>query len=187
MCRPVSSRALRACAAAAVIAAASRGAVAEDVGSPGAANVRIEDGRSAAAVRRAVAGAYERLEHPACQALLDRFSDAGGRPLLEKLGATGLSSQRYLATRVFFYEGYRLPTCRSRRARKVLAVTTPGSRAVFVCTNRFSEVAERSPVEAEAIVIHELLHTLGLGENPPSSDEITEAVIEACHASTAAP
>jgi hypothetical protein len=149
--------------------------------------VRIEDGRSAAAVRRAVAGAYERLKDPACQALLDRFSDAGGRPLLEKLEATGLSSQRYLATRVFFYEGYRLPTCRSRRAKQGVAVTTPGSRAVFVCTHRFTEVAERSPVEAEAIVIHEMLHTLGLGENPPASDEITEAVTEACVPPTAAP
>jgi hypothetical protein len=66
-------------------------------------------------------------------------------------------------------------------------VTTPGSRAVFVCTNRFTDFAKRSPVEAEAIVIHELLHTLGLGENPPSSDEITEAVLEACHTSAAAP
>jgi hypothetical protein len=149
--------------------------------------VRIENGRSAAAVRRAVAGAYERLAKPACQALLARFSDASGRALLENLEATGQSSQRYLATRVFFYEGYRLPTCRSRRGKKGLAVTTPGSRAVFVCTNRFTDFAKRSPVEAEAIVIHELLHTLGLGENPPSSDEITEAVLEACHTSAAAP
>jgi hypothetical protein len=149
--------------------------------------VRIENGRSAAAVRRAVAGAYKRLEDSACQALLARFSDASGRPLLENLEATGQSSQRYLATHVFFYEGYRLPTCRSRRAKKGLAVTTPGSRAVFVCTNRFTVVAERTPAQAEAIVIHEMLHTLGLGENPPSSDEITEAVIEACHASPAAP
>jgi hypothetical protein len=142
--------------------------------------VRIEDGRSAAAVRRAVAGAYERLKHPACQALLDRFSDVGGRPLLSNLEATGQSSQRYLATHVFFYEGYRLPTCRSRRAKKGLAVTTPGSRAVFVCTNRFTVVAERTPAQAEAIVIHEMLHTLGLGENPPTTVEITQRVKRRC-------
>jgi hypothetical protein len=34
--------------------------------------------------------------------------------------------------------------------------------------------------EAEAILIHEILHTLGLGENPPSSAEITRQVWRRC-------
>jgi hypothetical protein len=155
-------------------------ATAEDAAAPGIFNVRIEDGRAAEAVRRAVAGAYERLQRPSCQALLRRFRDAAGRPLHENLDATGQSSERYLATYVFFYEGYRLPTCRSRRNKKGLAVTWPGHRSVFICTTRFTDMAHRNPREAEAIVIHEMLHTLGLGENPPSSDEITEAVTKAC-------
>jgi len=29
-------------------------------------------------------------------------------------------------------------------------------------------------------IIHEMLHTLGLGENPPSSREITQRVNERC-------
>jgi hypothetical protein len=33
---------------------------------------------------------------------------------------------------------------------------------------------------AEIIVIHEFLHALGLGENPPTSDEITERVTARC-------
>jgi hypothetical protein len=33
---------------------------------------------------------------------------------------------------------------------------------------------------AEAMVIHEMLHTLGLGENPPSTFEITERVRQRC-------
>jgi hypothetical protein len=33
---------------------------------------------------------------------------------------------------------------------------------------------------AEVYVIHEMLHTLGLGENPPSSQEITQAVVKRC-------
>jgi hypothetical protein len=160
---------------------------AQEPNAPGSFNVRIEDGRAAEAVRRAVAGAYERLKDPACQALLHRFSAVRGRLLHENLAATGQSSERYLATRVFFYEGYRLPTCRSRRAKKGLAVTWPGHRSVFVCTTRFSDMAHRNPTEAEVIVIHEMLHTLGLGENPPSSDEITAAVIRACVSPTGAP
>jgi hypothetical protein len=32
-----------------------------------------------------------------------------------------------------------------------------------------------SPGTAEAMMIHEMLHTLGLGEDPPSSFEITPA------------
>jgi hypothetical protein len=170
-----------------MLTAASGAAPAEDAGPASRSNVRIEDERAAAAVRRAVAGASERLKEPACQALLYEFRDASGRRLHENLEATGQSSERYLATRVFFYEGYRLPTCRSRRATKGLAVTQPGSRAVFVCTTRFTDLEKRSPAEAQAVVIHELLHTLGLGENPPASDEITAAVIEACAVPTAAP
>jgi hypothetical protein len=30
------------------------------------------------------------------------------------------------------------------------------------------------------MVIHEMLHTLGLGENPPSTFEITERVKQRC-------
>ena len=65
--------------------------------------------------------------------------------------------------------------------------TRPGSRVVFVCTTRFTDLVERNPAEAEAIVIHEMLHTLGLGENPPASDAITEAVAVACIGRPSAP
>jgi hypothetical protein len=30
------------------------------------------------------------------------------------------------------------------------------------------------------MIIHEILHSLGLGENPPSSDEITKQVAARC-------
>jgi hypothetical protein len=164
----------------AVLGAAGGEARTEGSPLPGTSNVRIEGERASAAVRAAVAGARERLKRPTCRALLHRFRDRSGRSLHENLEATGQPAERYLATQVFFYEGYRLPTCRSRRARKGFAVTRPGSRVVLVCTTRFVDLARHDPAEAEAVVIHEMLHTLGLGENPPSSDAITQAVSQAC-------
>jgi hypothetical protein len=54
---------------------------------------------------------------------------------------------------------------------------------VFVCRT-FAEVQLRQPGVAESMVIHEILHTLGLGENPmpgqPTSIEITQRVEARC-------
>jgi hypothetical protein len=36
------------------------------------------------------------------------------------------------------------------------------------------------PAGVEMIVIHELLHVLGLGENPPTSEAITARVVARC-------
>ena len=41
-------------------------------------------------------------------------------------------------------------------------------------------VAEPKPFYAEAVIIHETLHSLGLGENPPSSQAITHRVLQQC-------
>jgi TolB-like protein/DNA-binding winged helix-turn-helix (wHTH) protein/Tfp pilus assembly protein PilF len=57
------------------------------------------------------------------------------------------------------------------------AFTTPGSRVIFVCGPQFMRAF---PTLAEEVVIHEVLHSLGLGENPPSSREITAQVRERC-------
>ncbi len=40
----------------------------------------------------------------------------------------------------------------------------------------------QDPRHAEAILIHEALHSLGLREDPPSSDFITERVRARCDA-----
>ena len=54
-------------------------------------------------------------------------------------------------------------------------------RRVFVCKT-FAEVQLRQPGVAESMVIHEILHTLGLGETPgqPTSIEITQRVEARC-------
>jgi chorismate mutase len=55
----------------------------------------------------------------------------------------------------------------------------PGSRVVAVCGRRFTNPS-LSHEAREMIIIHELLHALGLGENPPTIEAITRQVTERC-------
>jgi hypothetical protein len=128
------------------------------------------------ALHWAVVGAHRRLEQPACRGLFAEFSDASGRTLQENLDAIGETGGTYLA-RILFADGTGRPRCKARGA---FAFTTPGSRVVYICGRELKDLADRSPVRAQAIVIHEALHTLGLGENPPSSSEITARVLARC-------
>lgn len=128
------------------------------------------------ALHWAVVGARRRLEQPACRGLLAELSDASGRTLQENLDAIGETGGTYLA-RILFADGSGRQRCKGDEA---YAFTTPGSRVVYVCGREFKGLAARNPVRAQAIVIHEALHTLGLGENPPSSSEITARVLAAC-------
>src|SRR6185312_1346299 len=105
--------------------------------------------------------------------------DASGQTLQEKLDALGETGQSYLSL-VFFYEGSELPGCRSSKGQDISAMTTPGSRAVFICRANFSAERRPKPFQPEAVIIHETLHSLGLGENPPTSDEITWRVFSRC-------
>jgi hypothetical protein len=77
---------------------------------------------------------------------------------------------------VLFYDGSNEGPCRRPR---VHAFTAPGSRVVWVCPS-LGRLAAAEPGRAESIVIHEVLHTLGLAENPPTSDDITAAVERRC-------
>jgi len=129
----------------------------------------------ASAVERAVSGASRRLEDPRCQAVLDDF-EVGGRTLRASLAEWGTSPAGYLRL-VPFLDGSAHPLC---RRGNVALVTEVGVRRVYVCTAVFSAYQLRSPGVAESLIIHELLHTLGLGENPPSSIEITQRVEARC-------
>jgi hypothetical protein len=130
----------------------------------------------AAAVERAVAGASRRLESPACRRIFDEFRDGSGAPLQDRLHALGVGPADYLSL-VVFADGSARRTC---RRDDVLAVTAPGSRVVYVCGRVFRDAASRKESRGEIAVIHEALHTLGLGENPPDSLEITRRVAERC-------
>ena len=66
------------------------------------------------------------------------------------------------------------------RQSDILAFTSRGSRVIYLCGRDFMRTAQRTPEDGRAVVIHEMLHSLGLGENPPSSREITRRVRERC-------
>jgi hypothetical protein len=51
---------------------------------------------------------------------------------------------------------------------------------VNALNSRFAKVQAETPSVAEFMIIHEMLHTLCLGENPPTSFEITEQVMKRC-------
>ena len=155
--------------AAAVLALSAVSAPAAD-----ATNVRLAHNGERFAVARALGGAARTLGHPGCQALMDEFADASGRPLRRTLETLGLSAPEYVG-RIFFYDApSRLCGTSS------LALTRPESRVIFVCGSRFVRQMGTDSRHAEAILIHEMLHSLGLGENPPSSDYITERVRARC-------
>jgi hypothetical protein len=62
----------------------------------------------------------------------------------------------------------------------ILAFTTVGSRMIYVCGPAFVRAGRRDAQEARAALVHELLHTLGLGENPPSPRQIKYRVKQLC-------
>jgi hypothetical protein len=126
-------------------------------------------------VHRATEGAALRLATPRCRLVLNDFTDAAGRKLAGSDTAVAMTIGRRLAT-LRFSDARGASACNGR----TVAFTTPGARVVHVCGVRFLEMYEADSTSAEIIVIHELLHTLGLGENPPTSDAITKQVAKRC-------
>jgi hypothetical protein len=136
-----------------------------------AARVQVK-GKAGSAVRQAVEDARSRLHEPACVAVLGDFDVA----LEERLAGTGLAADQWL-DRIVFADGIGQAAC---RRSEVLFATAPGSRVVFACAQRFALLAASDPDLGAALVIHEMLHTLGLPEAPPTSGEITARVRRRC-------
>ena len=127
-------------------------------------------------LERARDGAARKLEQPKCLRVLEDFRDKTGRTLAENLATWNRTPVDYIKTTPF-RDGSSHPTCKSGKSALFSVV---GMRPVFVCRN-FRKEAERDPWSAENWIIHEMLHTLGLTENPPTSFEITEQVRRRCH------
>ena len=88
----------------------------------------------------------------------------------------GQTPARYLGL-IVFADASRTPHC---RAGGVFAFTSPRSRVVYICGAPLAEAAGRNLGVVEAVLIHEELHSLGLGENPPTSEVITARVLATC-------
>ena len=138
--------------------------------------VRLRQSRDGFLVGQALRGAHRRLADPSCQAVFSDFTESSGRKLQDVLDERGETGQSHLQ-RLFFYDGAEARGC---RAPGVLAFTQPGSHVVYVCNQWFREAFATNPSKVEAVIIHESLHTLGLGENPPKSQDITTRVMERC-------
>jgi hypothetical protein len=122
-------------------------------------------------------GAAARLGEPECGQVLTDFADASGRSLRANLDASTSSIDDYLFRWVWFVDEDASPQCRTSDA--TAAYTGVGDRVVRVCPAQFLRLAA-DPAAADVVIIHEMLHTLGLAENPPSSAEITRAVERRC-------
>ena len=124
-------------------------------------------------LKRARQGARERLADPQCLAVLADFESVNGGRLDLVLRASGRTAQEQLDLMVF-ESGLGRPLCDRRLS---LAFTRIHSPVVSICLRPFTLLRRR---EQEAVLIHEMLHSLGLGENPPESVAITEQVLKRC-------
>jgi hypothetical protein len=143
---------------------------------PPVSTASIQSPTTRFAVERAARGARDRLERPECRRVLSDFRDASGRTLEENLELIGETPSARLA-RITFVETLDRRRCASPG---VLAVGSVGGLQVFVCSPQFWHAYRDDPAHVEVIVIHEMMHTLGLAENPPTSAEINAQVRKRC-------
>ncbi|MFY9549926.1 MAG: hypothetical protein WAU32_02145 [Thermoanaerobaculia bacterium] len=134
------------------------------------------DRRLPRALKPALDEALRRLSDSRCAEIFTDFVDMDGRRLDRNLAEAGASAPSYLGL-VLFYDGRPTEPCNNSA---VLAWTNPGSRAVHICWNQFSAQQRWNAGLAANTIIHETLHTLGLGETPPDPREITERVALRC-------
>jgi hypothetical protein len=132
-----------------------------------------------ATVSGGVEGATKRLRRPRCAQVLADFTDRSGQSLAATLAATGRSPTEAFS-RLQFADDSSSPQC--ERDFQRLAFTQVGSSVIHVCGLRFRlrDWSVRKRMTVEILFIHEFLHTLGLGENPPTSDAITRQVAIRC-------
>ena len=139
-------------------------------------NIHVEDAYTCDAARRALEAASRSLARPKCQELYLEFKDQRNLPLTARLRELETDPEGYLRM-VLFLDGAQSAAC---GRHGVLAFTAPGSRVVYLCGRDFERAWRRDAAEVQATVIHELLHSLGLGENPPSPRAITHRVQQLC-------
>jgi len=144
---------------------------------PGAARFHLFlTGKAHVVVYAALEGAAHRLSKPECQRVLDDFRDDRGELLSTVLASKEMTHQAFLSS-LLFVDAESVGPC---KVHTVAAFTTPRERVIRVCASRFVEGTLSNQKHMEIVIIHELLHALGLGENPPTSAEITAQVMRRC-------
>jgi len=138
--------------------------------------IQIRDPVTRDATRRALDGAVKWLSTSQCARLFSEFHDLQGQALAERLRQLQSTPVDYLRL-VYFQDGERHPTC---QRDGILAFTEVGSRVVYVCGRDFARAWNRDQRVILATLIHEMLHSLGLGENPPTPHDISYRVQQLC-------
>ena len=128
-------------------------------------------------VHAAVEGAAHRLAVPECQTVLDDFRDSQGHAPSAALASSKMSHVEFLSS-LYFADGDGTPQC--HLAHAPVAYTSPGRHTILVCSAPFASLFKAGPRDAQVVVIHEMLHALGLAENPPTSAAITAQVMRRC-------
>jgi hypothetical protein len=142
---------------------------------PDRSRILTRTGSDTVAVLMALNGAQRKLRDPECRLLLTDFRDDEGRLLGENLARYQVEPAEYISTLIIRDGADRRGGSRCRT--RVAAVTVPKDHVVYVCGASFR--LQPSGTRENAL-IHEMLHTLGLGENPPSSAEINAQVRRRC-------
>jgi hypothetical protein len=142
---------------------------------PDRSRILTRTGSDTVAVLMALNGAQRKLRDPECRLLLTDFRDGDGRPLIENLAGFEVEPADYL-TKLIIRDGADR-SGGSRCRTDAAAVTVPKDHVVHVCGASFRLQPSGT---RENTLIHEMLHTLGLGENPPSSAEINAQVRRRC-------
>jgi hypothetical protein len=130
-------------------------------------------------VELAIQGAALRLHTPECQKLFTEFRDEADQPLQARLDALHQTGAGFL-TWLRFADGDTLALCVD--GTHIAAFTQPGSRVIQICGATFGRRDVLNAQAGEVVVIHELLHSLGLPENPPSAADISRRVLVRCGA-----
>jgi hypothetical protein len=142
---------------------------------PRAVTIRALEPGDASIVEFARQGAAERLRGEECRKLLVDFTDSRGRSLGDNLARFGVGPEEYIKV-LPLLDGSNRPLCQANQSQ---LLTRAGVARVFVCPSFVKSVYQQRTM-AEVYLIHEMLHTLGLGENPPTSHDITRQVARRC-------
>lgn len=141
------------------------------------------------AVNTGITNAQSKLGNTQCAALFSNLTttspQAGGTSLITILQQRGATDPiNYLMNFVGYYSGQTKTDASGTAPCQVssrYAWTNPGITTVWVC-DLFTQL-NGTPGMAADIVIHELLHTLGLpegGTNQWTNQQITNMVVQAC-------